>query len=129
MGTKNTTLWILQLFLGIYFVFLGSVHFVLPDGLPSVMNWMYDLGDTTHLIAGVAEILGGLGLILPSVTRIRPELTVYAAGGLIIVMIGAAIWHLTRSETSQIITNGLNIVLLAVVGYGRLRVHPITSKT
>jgi uncharacterized membrane protein len=129
MGTKNTTLWILQLFLGIYFVFVGSVHFVLPDGLPSVMTWMYDLGDTTHLIAGVAEILGGLGLILPSVTRIRPELTVYAAGGLIIVMIGAAIWHLTRSETSQIITNGLNIVLLAVVGYGRLRVHPITSKT
>jgi uncharacterized membrane protein len=91
MGWRNTVLWILQWFFGIYFILVGIMHFVVPDGLPSAMEWMYGLSATTHLIVGIAEVLGGLGLILPSVTRIRPELTVYAAGGLVLVMTGTVV--------------------------------------
>jgi len=84
VGWKNTVLWVLQWAFGIYFVLVGVMHFVVPDGLPSAMEWMYELSDTTHIVVGIAEVLGGLGLILPSVTRIRPELTVYAAVGLVL---------------------------------------------
>lgn len=128
MPWKNRLLWILQIFFGIYFIFVGVVHFVLPDGLPGLMEWMYDLGDTTHLIVGIAEVLGGLGLILPSVTRIRPELTVYAALGLVLVMTGAIIWHATRSESSSIAQNVIIAGLLGFVAYGRARLYPIEPK-
>lgn len=129
MGWKGIALWILQVFLGVYFIFVGINHFIVPDGLPSMMDWMYELSDTTHAIAGTAEILGGLGLLLPSITRIRPELTIYAAIGLIGVMVAAVVWHLTRSEAPSIATNVLNIILLATVAYGRAKTHPIQART
>ncbi|MEZ5174647.1 MAG: DoxX family protein [Acidimicrobiia bacterium] len=129
MSWKNTALWVLQIGLGIYFVFVGIIHFVVPDGLPGPMEWMYELSDTMHAIVGVVEILGGLGLILPSVTRIRPELTVYAALGLITVMVGAMVWHATRSEPTSIAQNVLIAVLLGIIVYGRTRVAPITAKS
>ena len=40
---------------------------------------------------GVMEILGGLGLVLPGMLRIRTELTALAAAGLVIIMIGAVV--------------------------------------
>jgi hypothetical protein len=36
----------------------------------------------------VAEVLGGLGLVLPGLLRIRPELTPLAAAGLVVIMVG-----------------------------------------
>ena len=37
------------------------------------------------------EILGGFGLVLPGMLRIRTELTALAAAGLVIIMIGAVV--------------------------------------
>lgn len=121
-------LWLLQWVLGVYFVAIGVMHFVIPEGLPDVMSWMYELSDTLHYVTGVAEILGGLGLILPSVTRIRPELTPLAAVGLLIVMIGAIVWHLGRDELANIGFNVGNAVLLAYIAYGRARLAPIAPR-
>ena len=39
----NIVLWVLQVFLGIYFLAIGIMHFVIPPGLPAQMSWMYDL--------------------------------------------------------------------------------------
>jgi putative oxidoreductase len=128
VGWKNPVLWVLQVFLGVYFISIGVVHFVLPADLPSMMEWMYELNDNAHIFIGIVEILGGLGLILPSVTRIRPELTVYAATGLVIVMASALVWHASRSEGSQIGTNVLIAALLAFIAYGRWKLAPITAK-
>ena len=95
----DRVLWVLQWFLGLYFLAIGVMHFVVPDGLPDVMSWMYELSDTLHYVSGAAEILGGLGLILPSVTRIRPELTPIAAVGLIVVMVGAMTYGMRADAT------------------------------
>jgi len=128
VGWKNTVLWVLQWAFGIYFVLVGVMHFVVPDGLPSAMEWMYELSDTTHIVVGIAEVLGGLGLILPSVTRIRPELTVYAAVGLVLVMVGALVWHATRGEGASIAQNVIIGALLAFVAYGRWKLYPIPAR-
>ena len=40
---------------------------------------------------GVVEVLGAIGLILPWLLRIRPNLTPLAAAGLVIIMIGATV--------------------------------------
>jgi putative oxidoreductase len=124
----NRLLWVLQIILGLYFLAFGILHFVVPEGLPGPLGWMYELSDGLHLVSGVAEILGGLGLILPAVTGIRPELTVWAAAGLAVVMAGAAIWHAGRGEVTQIVLNLVNVAVLVFLAYGRARLAPLPAR-
>lgn len=89
---------------------------------------MYELSSSLHYVSGIAEILGGLGLILPAVTRIRTNLVPLAALGLTLVMIGAVIFHAARGEYQNI---GLNLVLaalLAFVAYGRWKLIPLADR-
>ena len=65
-------LWIIQTLLGLLFLFSGGMKFVMSvaemtKDMPSMPGWFL------HFI-GVMEIAGGLGLILPSLLRIRPGL-------------------------------------------------------
>jgi hypothetical protein len=110
--------------LGIYFVAVGILHFVVPDGLPPFMAWMYDLSDPLHAIAGTAEILGGLGLVLPPLVAAAPWLTSAAASGLSLVMIGAAAWHATRGEWVQILGNLVVAGVIAYLAVGEWRRRP-----
>ncbi len=125
----NKVLWVLQILFGVYFVGVGVSHFIVPDGLPAMMEWMYDLDDTLHLVSGTAEILGGLGLILPAVTRIQPRLVPLAAIGLAIVMAGAVVFHINREEYQQIGFNVFLVLIMLFVAWGRAKAHPITPKT
>lgn len=120
----NRILWILQWVFGLYFIAVGVMHFVVPEGLPGPMEWMYDLSDTVHAITGVAEILGGLGLILPGLTGIRPELTVAAAIGLLLLMVGALVWHVGRGEYQNMGFNVVNALVMFYIAYGRARLAP-----
>ncbi len=121
----HRTAWALQILLSIYFVVTGVLHLVVPEGLPDPMSWMYDLSTPLHWFAGLAEIAGGLGLVLPAATRIAPRLTPLAASALVAVMLSAAVWHATRGEVQSIAGNIVVAVLLTVVTYVRFRVHPI----
>ena len=122
----NRALWILQVIFGIYFVSVGIVHFVLPSGLPDQMNWMYELSDGMHLVAGSLEILGGIGLILPSLTKIQPTLTPVAALGLALVMVAAAIWHAQQGQAENIPQNLIFAGVMTFVSYGRFRLIPVS---
>lgn len=124
----HRTAWVLQGLLGIYFVATGVIHLVVPEGLPDLMSWMYDLSTPLHWIAGLAEIAGGAGLVLPAATRIAPRLTPLAASGLFVVMLSAAGWHATRGETRSIVGNVVVAALLALIVYVRTRAHPIEAR-
>jgi uncharacterized membrane protein YphA (DoxX/SURF4 family) len=124
----NIVLWILQIVLGLYFISVGISHFIVPPGLPAPMAWMYDIPPALHIISGAAEILGGLGLILPGLFRIQTRLIPLAAIGLILVMAGAVVFHLTRAEYSNIVQNIILAVLLAIVAWGRTR-NPIPERS
>jgi len=77
---------------------------------------------------GVAEIFGGLGLVLPGLLHIRPGLTPLAAAGLIVIMIGAvAISVQTMGIGSATIPLVVGI-LLVFVALGRWRLAPIKSR-
>jgi uncharacterized membrane protein len=127
--SHNRVLWILQWGLGLYFITFGITHYILPEGLPQVMDWMYDLDTNLHYLAGGAEILGGLGLILPAVTRRSPGLVPVAASGLIAVMIGALIWHASRDEIPQMGNNIFLALVLAYVAYGRWKLAPSGARS
>lgn len=126
--THDRSLWVLQWLFGVYFLAIGILHFVVPEGLPAQLAWMYELNDTLHAVTGIAEILGGLGLILPSITRIRPELTPLAGLGLILIMVGAVVWHIGRGEMLNVGLNVVNAVILAYIAYGRWRLVPIDPR-
>lgn len=112
--TERPSVPVLRWVFGVYFVAVGIMHFLVPAGLPEPMAWMYDLSTELHYVAGVSEILGGVGLILPRLTGVKPSLTYLAAAGLAVVMIGAMIWHVRRGEVAQIAANAL---VAAVMGY------------
>ena len=81
-----------------------------------------------QLFLGVAEILAAVGLILPGVTRIMPWLVAWAAGGIVIVMVFATIYHVVRDEMSSAGITLLLLVMAAYVAYMRHRVLPIGDR-
>jgi uncharacterized membrane protein len=125
----NIILWILQVLLGIYFLFVGVNHFIVPPGLPGAMSWMYELSTGLHYFSGTAEVLAGLGLILPGLTKIQTRLTPLAGAGLVLVMIGAMVWHIQRGEVVNIFLNLILAVLAGFVAYGRWRLRPLADRT
>lgn len=124
----NIFLWILQIVLGLYFFAVGIMHFIVPPGLPVQMAWMYDLTPILHYISGTAEILGGLGLILPAVTRIQTRLVPLAGLGLALVMAGAIVYHALRGEYQNIFFNIFLLVLSAFTAYGRWKLKPLEGR-
>ena len=104
------------------------MHFIVPPNLPAPMLWMYDLSPLLHIVSGTAEILGGLGLILPGVTKIQTRLTPLAASGLALVMILAIVYHIGRGEVGNLVMNLILAALLAFVAYGRWRLSPLKDR-
>lgn len=68
---------------------------------------------------GLVEVLGAPGLLLPGITGILPALTILAALGFILDMIGAALVHLRLREYGLIALNLVLLVMAAFVVYGR----------
>jgi putative oxidoreductase len=124
----NLILWILQIVFGVFFLFVGVQHFVMPPNLPAMMGWMYELPAGLHVVSGILEILGGLGLILPGLFRVQTRLTPLAALGLVFVMGGAAVWHITRGEFQNVVQNLVVAGLLGFVAYGRWKLSPLKDR-
>ena len=122
-------LWVVQVLVGVLFLLAGLGHAVMPiDQLAAQNPWIG--GAMGHFVRfiGVAELLGGIGMILPAATRIKPGLTPLAALGLATIMVLAAITHIARGEPQMI---GINIVLgglAAFVAWGRWRKAPIAPR-
>ncbi len=115
----NIALWVAQGILAVVFLGHALIKFTVPDGLPDVLSWVYDIPRLPNVGIGVLELLGAIGIILPGVTRIRPGLVVWAAVGLMLTMVGAAIFHITRAEMNLVPMNVLLFGLAAFVANGR----------
>lgn len=123
----NILLWIIQGLLALLFVFSGSMKFVMSveqmnEQAPVVLPGLF-----LHFI-GVCEILGGIGLILPSLLRIQPGLTPLAAAGLAIITAGATVITLMGPTKGVAVLPFVTCLLCIFVAYGRWRVAPIAAK-
>jgi len=63
--------------------------------------------------------------VLPGLTDIAPVLTPVAAVGLVALMVGAAITHARRGESTMIIVNVVLAALAAFVAWGRFGPWPL----
>jgi O-antigen/teichoic acid export membrane protein len=119
----NYTLWLLQWLLGLFFMlgsgapklFLPAETLPMPIPLP---GWFM-------LFIGVAEVLGGLGLILPGLLRIRPGLTPLAAVGLVLITLGATVYQLAAGQVGGALFAAVVGLLCAFIAYGRWRLAPL----
>ena len=121
----NVALWIIQVLLAALFIFGGGMKLVLP--LEKLTGPVALPGLFLRFI-GVCELLGGLGLILPSLLRIRPGLTPLAAVGLVIIMIGATWITISTGDVATAVVPFVVGILAAFIAYGRSRLAPIRPK-
>ena len=83
----SLALWTLQALLAALFLFAGGFKLVAPVAQLQQGPIVLPLGFLRFI--GVMEVLGGLGLVLPGLFRVRRELTAWAAAGLVTIMAGA----------------------------------------
>ena len=72
-------------------------------------------------IAGLCEVLGAIGLILPGLFRIHRELTPLAAAGLVIIMIGATTLTAITGEVSGAVMPLVVGIIAVTIARGRWR--------
>ncbi|MGJ5202646.1 DoxX family protein [Bradyrhizobium sp. HKCCYLR20261] len=122
-------LWIAQALLFALFAFAGVTKLFTPiPELAQMMPWTGDHSATFVRIIGLIDLAGGLGILLPSLTRIMPRLTVLAALGCATLQVFAFVFHLSRGEG---VVTPLNILLLALslfVLWGRNGKAPIAPR-
>ena len=121
----NIVLWVLQVLLGLLFAGSGAVKLAQSKELllkSPRMGWAGDFSQSSIRLIGLAEVLGGVGLILPAALKVLPVLTPLAALGLSSIMFGAVMTHARRREPFV-----PSVVLALVVYIGRFWLAPIAS--
>jgi uncharacterized membrane protein YphA (DoxX/SURF4 family) len=122
----NTLLWVLQVLLAVAFLAHGWLFLMPPPEIAAQMN--ASLPRWFSLFLGVAEVLAAVGLTLPGITRILPSLVSWAAGGVMIVMISATLYHLVRAEYASAAITAVLLAMASFVAYARWRIAPIRPR-
>jgi putative oxidoreductase len=122
-------LWTAQTILALMFGMAGVMKTTQPIAeLAQKLVWPGAVPPGLVRFIGASELLGALGLLLPSVTRIKPGLTPLAAAGLVTIMALASVFHLTRGELPAIAFNLALGSVAAFVAWGRYRKAPIAPR-
>jgi uncharacterized membrane protein YphA (DoxX/SURF4 family) len=122
----SALLWTAQVLLALTFLFAGGTKLVAPA---EMLKGPVPLPVLFLRFIGLCETLGAIGLILPSVTRIKPWLTPLAASGLIVIMIGATIITLIGGQVGPALVPLVVGSLAVFVANGRSRLAPISKKS
>ncbi len=125
----HIVLWIAQAVLAVSLIWSALMKLGQPiETLSAMWPWTSQVPMGLVKLTGLLDLASALGLILPSLLRIKPNLTAVAAMGIVALMVCASIFHITRGEASLI---GVNIVFAVIAGFiawGRLTKVPIRSK-
>ena len=120
----NIALWVLQVVLGIFFVVHAYLMLRPPARLQNGMNYIIEMPAGLRLFAAIAEGVAGLALVIPPLFRVLTWLTPLAAAGLVLLMLGAIVFHVRRREYPNVGFNAVLGVLAAVIAWGRFGPYP-----
>jgi uncharacterized membrane protein YphA (DoxX/SURF4 family) len=113
----NRLVWTMQILLALVFLAHGAMMLFPPAAIAKLMN--EELPRWFQLFIGISEVLAAVGLTLPAMTGVQRRLVAWAAGGLMIVMVCATIFHLTRGEYSSAATTLVLLAMAAAVARAR----------
>ena len=117
----DITLWVVQLLLASSMIWAAGLKLFQPtDKLAAMWPWVAQVPAGLLKFTGIVDLLGGLGLILPGLLRIMPRLTGITAICIIVLMIVAGIFHISRGEASVLGANVAFTVMAAFIAWGRL---------
>ena len=116
-GVKSVISWVVQILLATFYLLAASGKLMSrPQVIEMFRNWGFP--DKFYLVVGALELFGAIGLLIP-------RLAGYAASGLIVLMVGAALTHLINGEGLQVLRPLIFILFLAAVVHLR---RPWASK-
>lgn len=121
----NIALWIIQALLAALFLFAGVAK--LGMTVEQMNQGPVQFPGVFYRFIAIVEILGGLGMILPGIFKIKTGLTPLAALGLVIIMIGATAISFKMSPSAAILPL-ITGVLAAFVAYGRWKLAPLRER-
>ena len=93
--------WIVTALAALAFLAAGLMKLArpIPALRESGMGWVDDFSAPTVKLIALVEVVGAVGLVVPALTGIAPVLSPIAGIGLALVMIGAVVVHVRRSES------------------------------
>jgi uncharacterized membrane protein YphA (DoxX/SURF4 family) len=89
--------------------------------------WAGEMPDLLRFTAAI-DVIGGLGVLLPSLTRVKPRLAVLAALGVAALQASAVVFHFSRGEGADTGFNFVLVLLALFVAWGRNRKAPILPR-
>ncbi len=123
----HISLWVAQILLAALFGLAGFMKTTAPleDLAQKGMTFVNESGIGMVRFIGISELLGAIGLILPSALRIKPVFTPFAAVGIAVIMVLATGYHLMHGEP---FVGSLAFLAIAVfVAWGRFVKAPIQA--
>jgi hypothetical protein len=119
----DLSLWLVQILLLAAFGWAAWMKIVTPiPELAAMWPWAGDLPRPMVRTLGVIDLAGGLGVVLPMATGIRPRLTIAAAVGCIALQVCALIFHLSRGEITAAPVNVVFLAMAVFIAWGRRRI-------
>jgi len=108
---KRVISWAVQILLATSYVLAASGKLMSrPQWIEMFRHWGFP--DKFYLVIGALELVGAIGLLIPRIAG-------YAAAGLILLMIGAALTNLIHGDRFQVLRPLIFMVFLTVVLYLR----------
>jgi DoxX-like family len=126
----NVTLWAAQAVVALVFIGAGLFKMSAPIAdLAAAMTWPGEFPPAMVRLLGAIDLAGGLGILLPALTRIRPGLTVHAALGCAVLQALAIAFHMSRGEYSVLTLNAVLLPCALYVLWGRARAMRIEPRS
>jgi len=124
VALDNTLLWGLQALLALILFPAAAARALSYEFAKKRMAWVAAVPRSLLLFISVAEILGAIGLVLPGLTHVAPQLIPVAAVGLGLIQVLAFVFHTSRGESRNASANLVLLGALVFVAAGRLVVSP-----
>ena len=119
--TMITSLWAAQILLAVLLVMGAIMKFLPIEKISTMMPWTGQIPATFVRLLGIIDLLGAVGLILPTSLQIKPQLTFWTALCIIALMLSAIIFHIFRGEAEAIGINIFSMIMAAFIAWGRFK--------
>lgn len=122
----NILLWILQSLAALMYAASGVMKVFMFDKISGDVPSFGAMPRQSWMMLGIIELVCVLGLIIPSLLRWHPRLTVLAAAVLAVESLVFIAVHIKYRETGSIVMSAVLGLLMLFVAYGRYALKPIS---